>query len=109
MASEEFGEPATEEVVRLGLQRLERASLLEWEGSSEIPEGMTRRQAIRRLAIAGILVPTVLTVITPLPGQAATNIPLQGCAVETAGRCCTNNKLCIQTRQGTYKCQGPAC
>ena len=109
LASEEFGSPATEEVVRLGLQRLERASLLEWGGNIEIPEGVTRRQAIRRLALVGILVPTVMTVITPLPGQAATNIPLTACSLANAGKCCTNNKLCIQTRRGDYKCQGPPC
>jgi hypothetical protein len=108
MASEHFGHPATEEVVALGLERLRRAKLVEWDGTPGHPEGISRRKAIRRLATVGLTLPAIITIVSPLAAQAGTNIPLGACALGTVGRCCTNGKLCVLKR-GKYRCAGAGC
>ena len=109
LSGEEFDAPASEEVVRLGLERLQRARLLEWDEPGVVPEGVTRRQALRKLATLGIAIPAVMTVVSPLAAQGGSTIAIGDCALATFGRCCTNNKLCIQTKRGDYKCADPGC
>lgn len=108
------GEPAPEEVVRLGMERLSRSGLVDWE----TPEGsgviQTRRQAIRRLALLGLALPTVLTVVTPTPAQAATLVTNQECRNNgpmSVGKCCTNQRTCIldDPRRNRYRCHGVRC
>jgi hypothetical protein len=106
---EELGEPATEEIVRLGLERLRRARLLEWEGEGIGEKGMSRRRAIRKLAGVGIALPSVLTVATA-QGPPGTKITPAACRKDpmSLGRCCTNGRLCFQDGVNR-KCAGPPC
>ncbi len=111
LASERFAEVASEEVVRVGLERLRRAHLIEWDGPPvEFPPGVDRRKALKKLATVGILLPAVLTVVTPLPAQAATQIGIWDCNLQNVGRCCTNGRRCIQWRTlPWYFCIGARC
>ena len=110
----EFGEVVSEEFVGLGLERLARAKLLEWENPDRPLTGMTRRAAIRRLAVAGLALPAVVTIVSPLPAQTATAIPPNVCnggGAENSGKCCTNGRLCILTNpaRNRYQCRGVPC
>ncbi|MGW8267583.1 MAG: hypothetical protein ACWGSQ_14550 [Longimicrobiales bacterium] len=109
LLKEELGEPATEEIVRLGLERLRRARLLEWDGEGIGREGMSRRQAIRRLAGVGIALPSVLTVAAA-QGPPGTHLTPAACRKDpmALGRCCTNGRLCVQDGV-ERKCVGPPC
>jgi hypothetical protein len=109
MASVRFGEAATEEVISLGLERLQRARLVEWDTAPALPDGISRRQAIRRLAAVGLAVPAVMTIVSPLAAQGGTTIAIGDCALATVGRCCVNNKLCIQNKRGQFACSEPGC
>ena len=97
------------EVVNLGLHRLRRAGLVAWDEVPDLLEGLDRRQALKRLATLGLLLPTVLTLVSPSPAQAATVLPPNQCNLQSVGMCCTNHKLCVQVRAGKFKCQGPSC
>jgi len=107
---EELGEPTTDEAVRLGLDRLRRARLLDWDGSGlEEEEGVSRREAVRRLAGVGLALPSVLT-IAAAQGPPGTKITPAACRKDAInlGRCCTNGRLCMQTGIDR-KCSGPPC
>jgi len=109
LLEEELGEPATEGIVRLGLERLRRARLLEWDGEGIGAEGMTRRQAVRKLGTLGIALPSVLTVAAA-QGPPGTKMTPAACRKDpmAIGRCCTNSRLCIQDGVDR-KCSGPPC
>lgn len=109
LLKEELGEPATEEIVRLGLERLRRARLLEWDGEGIGRKGMSRRQVIRRLAGVGIALPSVLTVAAA-QGPPGTQMTPAACRKDpmALGRCCTNGRLCVQNGV-ERKCVGPPC
>ena len=109
LTTEEVNAPVSEDVVFLGLERLGKANLMEWDGPTGTPEGMTRRQAVRRLATVGILLPSVMTLVSPLPAQGATSIAINDCSAATVGRCCTNGKFCALSKQGNYTCGGARC
>lgn len=108
MAEAEFGPVGSHEVVGVGLERLHKAGLIEWEA----PPGdarMTRRETLKKIAAVGILLPTVMTLVSPHPAQAATGLPTSSCNLQNVGICCSNNKLCVQLKNGSFKCQGPSC
>ncbi len=111
LLEEELGSPATPEIVELALDRLHRARLLETAPAREMPRGQTRRQAIRRMAKVGIALPLVMTIVTPLPAQAATQISAWDCWSDPAGnrgKCCSNGRKCIQWF-GWGLCWGQTC
>lgn len=110
LAEAEFGATTNEEVVRLGLERLERARLITWDGPGPFERDLSRKEAIRKLALVGLAIPAVMTVVTPMPAQAATGITPGQCRRSggATGQCCTNSKLCIPAgRNGA--CQGGPC
>jgi hypothetical protein len=109
LAAEEFDTPASEEVIRVGLKRLERAKLVRWDAQPSVPEGMSRRKALRQLATLGLAIPAVMTIVSPLAAQGATTIPIKDCNLANVGRCCVNNKLCIQAKNGKFQCAVPGC
>ena len=112
LASDHFGEVATVDVVRIGLERLKRAGLVKWDGRAPTAEGMTRRQALAKLATVGILIPAVMTIVSPTPAQAVSMIPGKSCNLANLGKCCTDkkgNQLCVQNKKGQFKCEGPLC
>jgi len=104
-----LGEPTTDEAVRLGLDRLRRARLLDWEGAGPEEEGVSRREAVRKLAGAGLALPSVLT-IAAAQGPPGTKITPAACRKDAInlGRCCTNGRLCTQSGVDR-RCVGPPC
>jgi len=112
------GSSVPDQLVHLGLERLQRARLLKEGEFAPIPgrpeDSRTRREAIRRLALLGLAIPTVMTVVTPTPAQAATLVTNQGCRRDgpaNVGKCCTNHRTCIlaEPKLNQYRCQGPRC
>lgn len=108
LTEEAFGEETSEEAVRLGLERLARAELIDWDGSSPAPSGSSRREAIRRIATVSLALPAVMTVARPLAAQ-GTGITPQECKTnQDIGNCCVNQKYCIYWK-GKIRCKGAPC
>jgi hypothetical protein len=102
-------EPVTTESVQVGLDRLRTARLLEWDGKAPLETGVSRREALREMARAGLVLPSVLTVAAA-QGPPGTRITPAACRKDAVnlGRCCTNKRLCVQ--QGNRRtCSGPPC
>lgn len=94
-----------EEVVLLGLARLNRASLL----VDYHPEdrSITRRQTLRKIGLAGaltIVLPVVHSIVVPTPAQAQTCANPGGLPTGTP---CTDNSQCCSgvCLQGPLQCQ----
>ena len=83
-------QPVDEKIVWLALDQLDRNHLLSEE--SFIPRtvaGMNRREVVRALGVsAAIAIPAVISIVAPLPAQAAT-----GC-VSSGGSCASNPNIC---------------
>ncbi len=100
---DELGIPAGGETVRLALDRLGRAHLLE---QRERPERgsprYSRRHVVRTLAKLGFAVPMVVSIVSPLSAQAASCITQAQCIALSPPFCgglpiCTQQtKCCLQ-------------
>jgi hypothetical protein len=77
-----LGGAVSEDAVRLGLARLERARLLEVEGPRPVVD-TSRRELLRRLAGVAAVVPLVTVLNVPTPAHAASAL----CNLST-GRLC---------------------
>lgn len=110
LAEAQFEKTTTNEVVGLGMERLQRARLVEWESPSLPTQEISRKEALRKLALVGLALPAVMTIVTPVPAQAATGITPGECKKlgGTTGQCCTNQKLCI-TVGSKGACSGGPC
>ena len=109
LASEAYGEPTTEEIVQVGLERLARSGLVEWHGQSPAASGPSRRDVLRKLATVGLAIPAVMTILSPTAASAGTGISPSACrTLQDVGGCCTNDKYCIQTKKGV-ECKGARC
>jgi hypothetical protein len=71
----EIDTPANEEVVRLALDQLHQAGLLEGPIPKEIQAGLARRVLLQKLAYAAMAVPLVTSLIAPTPAMAASVCP----------------------------------
>lgn len=109
MARSEFGADTGPKAVEVGLERLRRAGLIEWDGARRAVEGIDRRRMLKQLAAIGVVLPTVLTLASPFPAQAATGLGPAQCDLAHVGACCTSNRTCVQMKSGAFKCQGPVC
>lgn len=111
LAETEFGPEATPEAVRVGLERLHRAGLIEWASAPADEDRLTRRETLKKIAVVGLLLPTVMTLTSPYPAQAATGLPLQACtSAQHVGSCCSNNRYCVfNSKRGIYECKGTVC
>lgn len=83
-------DPATgSEVVWLALKQLDERHLL--AGPLELPDGVSRREALRKLALAGavgLALPVIKSIVAPTAAQAATCIaPGMPCAIPSV--CCS--------------------
>lgn len=113
LLSRHFSADASLEAVRIGLLRLKRARLLEWEEDPPAPGRKnpahgSRRDAIRKMATLGVALPAVMTVVSPLTAQATGLIPARCDSAVDIGKCCRNRKLCIMVG-GRYRCAGERC
>jgi hypothetical protein len=87
----EFDSPQGAAVVSLALRKLRRAHLLEGDPS--------RREVVRRLALTGavgIVLPTVLSILAPTPGYAAS-----GCVIAEDCDMGSNLNRCCRRPNGT--------
>lgn len=109
-----FPEPTTQDAVRVGLDRLRRAGLLAWEGSvatgeSAPPPPQSRRTAIRKMATLGLVLPAVMTVVSPAAAQGTGLVPGRCRTPADVGNCCRNRKTCIQVGPDRFRCAGARC
>ena len=99
-----LGLPVDDQAVRLGLVRLEKAHLL--DGPVDLPLHSSRREMLRTLGRAAVVVVPLVTAITvPTSAQAA----FTGC-IPANGRCVPGPNLCCPglqcTGEGVFKtCQ----
>lgn len=77
LMEKDMNTPVDEAAVWLAVDRLSKAHLLE---EQVIPPtgtpGISRRKALQRIGIGSLLIPTVLTVVAPIPAMARTCIPI---------------------------------
>lgn len=95
----ELKSPAADAMVRLAIDSLEKHGLL--QGAHNKPArkpGLSRRQAIRAIALAGLALPIITSIVAPAPVQAASGLP--------PGACCQNNGECAS---GSCSQNVPAC
>jgi hypothetical protein len=95
-----LGRPADEDIVRLALDELRRARLLE-AGRSSARAGFSRREALRRLGW-GVALPAVVTIVTPTLTEAATCVTPTDCrnlAVCSQPDCCGRRPCCTISTQ----------
>ncbi len=99
----EVGLPDDENVVWMALGRLRKANLLEDTGpASNGARRVTRKEVLRSLGhVAGLAVvlPAVATILTPIPAQAASCIPLSQCQGSQPPNC-TGLPIC----ENRYRC-----
>jgi hypothetical protein len=90
LVEQELKIPSDERLVWLALDRLGRAGLLQRLEPATPVARYTRREVARKLGIAALAVPLVMTVIAPTPAMAAS------CAhtLQPCGICC-NGCTCI--------------
>ena len=107
---QELGPPVDEELVRLALRRLDRAHLL--QDRLKLPDiigRITRREFLRKAGIAvaaGVLLPTVISIVAPTAAQAATCVT--DCADMPQGTPCNPPdcvKICCGADPSKRKCR----
>jgi hypothetical protein len=93
-----------EDVVRLAIQKLAEARLIENADAKPSPAPSTRREALRKVGLgAALLAPVVVSLLVPTPAEAApTCVPAAGCATAPYGTPCWTgsladcpNKICL--------------
>jgi hypothetical protein len=96
---EELKTPVHEKVVWIALEHLHKAHLLK-ETAPWIPSGvhLSRRDAVRTLGMAAVLVPAVTTIVAPLAAAVAS------CKPKGVG-CRNNNECCSRVCGANGKCQ----
>ncbi len=110
---DELGIPAGGETVRLALDRLGRAHLLEQrEPAGAGSPRYSRRHVVRTLAKLGFAVPMVVSIVSPLSAQAASCITQAQC-VSLSPPFCGGKQICNQptkccVQQGN-KCKKKNC
>lgn len=112
LAELEFGATGAEGVVRFGLERLRKAGLLEWSEPPRTGGGVSRREMLLKVAAVGLVIPAVVTLVSPTPAQATTYISKRACNLANVGKCCKKGKkgkLCIKNKKGKYRCTGAPC
>jgi hypothetical protein len=94
LLEETLGTSVEENVVRLALQQLERASLLEDSASQAVgPVSVSRRQLMRRMGIAAaVSLPVVVSILAPTSSQAASCL-VGGAPCTLDPQCCSGNCL----------------
>ncbi len=107
-----FGVPEGERLVRLAVNRLARARLLEnWRPFLDDPQSPSRREVMRWLARWGlsaslaVLLPTVKAILAPTAAQAATCVTPIDCVRRPRGQCERFPSLCCPPAPPGSRCQ----
>jgi hypothetical protein len=90
--------PVDESVVWLALDQLEKFKLLAEPVAKPAGMGVSRRQVMRAVSVAAILLPMVTSLVVPAAAQ-------QGSPVVPPGGCCVSPNDCISQKC----CQDPGC
>ncbi len=108
LLEDELGIPATEEVVWLALDRLERVHLLQRraEHRTETPR-YSRRQLVTRLGQIGIAAPMIVSIVSPLAAAAVSCVTSAECQALSPPFC--NGQPICNTPGRCCKQQGPNC
>jgi hypothetical protein len=105
---QELSVPPNEDLVRLALARFAKAGLLEESGHWSV-EQLSRRQLIRTLAIIGVALPVVTSIVAPMPAQAQTPPPPPSCFCaydyDTYTTYCTSDTAGVVCFAGGDYCQ----
>lgn len=95
----ELKTPVNHTMVWLAIDSLEKHGLLEGKINQAVRKpGFSRRQAISALAVAGLALPIITSIVAPAPAQAASGLP--------SGACCQTNAECAS---GSCSQNAPAC
>ena len=97
----EAGESVDEALVWLALEKLEAFKLLDQTATpSKVADGISRRHLMRRLGVAAVALPVIVSIIAPTPASAVS------CPGKTSsGGGCTGNGTCCSN----VCCPGPGC
>ncbi len=88
------GSPVPEEMVWLALDQLEKFRLLDVAPLKPARfAGMTRRDLVRRVGLAAITLPIILSIVAP-PAQAQASLLPPGSCCNSPGQCASGN--CVQ-------------
>ncbi|MCS6816435.1 MAG: PqqD family protein [Blastocatellia bacterium] len=105
-----FKVPEGESIVRLAVNRLARARLLEnWQPFLNDPRSPSRREVMRQIGRWGLsaglalLLPTVKAILAPTAAQAATCVTPADCSRRRPGQCGQFPSLCCGTPG--WRCQ----
>lgn len=116
LLSREFGRDIEDWVLQLALLRLDRAHLLQRDGSRGEAMNPARRQALKRvgkLAVAGSLstfLPIVRAIVAPTAAQATTGVTREQCRDFPPGQCpnlpCTDRpgRRCLPSGGRNQRC-----
>jgi hypothetical protein len=100
---------ASEAAVRLALERLDEAHLLEVSlGDTKSAPALSRRELIRRAAVlSGLLLPAITSVMAPTPAEAAATC-VASCTSKPFGTPCSSTAPanCLCTCDGAGNCVG---
>jgi len=93
------GSPVPEEMVWLALDQLETFKLLD-EAALKPAQfaGMTRRDMVRRVGIAAIALPVILSIVAPTAQAQASGLPPGACCVQKsdcASNSCNQSPTCV--------------
>jgi hypothetical protein len=98
-----FNVAVDEEVVRLALDRLSRAHLLEYRPKQAFRgKGMSRRDVIRKLGLAtAVALPLVTSIVAPSAASAASPLPAGACEKLSCSGCPQNDSIpCFVIKTG---------
>ena len=99
LMEENAGSPVSEEMVWLALDQLETFRLLDETALKPVQfAGMSRRDMVRRVGIAAIALPVILSIVSPTAQAQASGRPPGACCI-AHGQCasggCSQSPTCI--------------
>ena len=101
LMEENAGSPVPEEMVWLALDQLETFRLLDEAALKPVQfAGMSRRDMVRRVGIAAIALPVILSIVAPTAQAQASGLPPGACCGNPgvcASGSCTQNPVCTGT------------
>jgi hypothetical protein len=106
-----FGHTEREAAVRMALDQLALAQLLDPHSPAQPTEGLSRRSALRQAGLgAALLLPAIASILAPTPAEAAATCT-QSCGGKLAGTPCncpasTTAPPCDSTCDGVSTCLG---
>jgi hypothetical protein len=97
--------PADEQFVRLALDRLQKAGLLQTDPTTaEKTQRFSRRDLGRKLGVAGLLIPAVMTIVAPTAAAANSDVCCGSSCHNDNGCNCTGCPHCNNKVNGTGQC-----